>query len=121
MKTYNQLTCSERCQIYVLNKTGNTQTAIANTIGVSQSTISRELKRNTGLRGYRHQQADNMSSNRRLSAVRSIKMTPDMIRSIDSKLRKEWGQNKFQPGYGEKKTRSSVMKLFTNLFGVTSD
>jgi len=90
MKTYNQLTYGERCQIYVLNKTGNTQTAIANTIGVSQSTISRELKRNTGLRGYRHQQADNMSTKRRLSAVRSIKMTPDMIRSIDSKLRKEW-------------------------------
>jgi IS30 family transposase len=76
MKTYNQLTYSERCQIYVLNKTGNTQTAIANTIGVSQSTISRELKRNTGLPDYRHQRADNMSTNRRLSAVRSIKMTP---------------------------------------------
>ncbi|MGK0476251.1 MAG: IS30 family transposase [Oleispira sp.] len=90
MKTYNQLTYRERCQIYVLNKTGNTHTAIVNTIDVSQSTISRELKRNTGLRGYRHRKVDNMSTNRRLSAVRAIKMTPDMIRSINTKLHKEW-------------------------------
>jgi IS30 family transposase len=122
MKIYNQLTYSERCQIYVLNKTGNTQTAIANTICASQSPISRGLKRNTGLRGYRHQQADNMSTNRRLSTVRTIKMTPDMrFNQLSPNCVRNGVQIEFHAGYGEKKILSSVMSLFTNIFGVTSD
>jgi IS30 family transposase len=64
MKTYNQLTYDERCQIYILKKTGNTQAAIVAAIGTSQSTISRELRRNSGLRGYRQNQAQDLRSNR---------------------------------------------------------
>lgn len=90
MSTYNQLTYEQRCQICILNKTGNSQTEIAVAIGVNQSTISRELRRNTGLRGYRHKQAHNLSENRRLSAVQATKMKPKLIRVIESKLRQKW-------------------------------
>ncbi len=41
--------------IYALKKTSLTQQQIADIIGVSQATVSRELSRNTGERGYRHQ------------------------------------------------------------------
>ena len=64
MKTYSQLFYSERCQIYVLNKTGNAQAAIAAAVGTNQPTISRELRRNKGSCGYRHKQAQTLSENR---------------------------------------------------------
>ncbi|WP_201294528.1 helix-turn-helix domain-containing protein [Colwellia sp. 20A7] len=52
MKTYKQLTYEERRQIYALNKSAISQNKIAALLSVSQSTISRELSRNTGSRGH---------------------------------------------------------------------
>ncbi|MBL4782214.1 MAG: helix-turn-helix domain-containing protein [Porticoccaceae bacterium] len=46
MKDYQQLTYEQRCQIYRLKQEGYSQQATADAIGVSQSTISRELRRN---------------------------------------------------------------------------
>ena len=90
MNTYNQLTYEQRCQIYALMKTGNSQSKIESAIGVSQSTISRELQRNIGLKGYRYKQAQNLSKNRRLSKVQAYKMTLRLIRLINSKLHRKW-------------------------------
>jgi len=53
MSTYAQLTREQRYQIKALLDTGHKQAVIARTIGVHKSTVQRELKRNTGLRGYR--------------------------------------------------------------------
>ncbi len=89
MMTYKQLTYEQRCQIYILKKSGMFQQVIACAIGVSQSAISRELKRNTGERGYRHSQAQEKSDMRRSEATKAIKMTPDMIRVVESKLREK--------------------------------
>jgi IS30 family transposase len=72
-------------------KTGNSQSKIESAIGVSQSTISRELQRNIGLKGYRYKQAQNLSKNRRLSTVQAYKKTLRLTRLIDSKLHRKWG------------------------------
>ena len=53
MRTYTQLTQEQRYQIYALKKTGHKQMEIANVVGIHKSTISRELRRNQGQRGYR--------------------------------------------------------------------
>ena len=58
---YYRLTEGERYQVYALKKAGLTQCAIADEICVNKSTISRELKRNTGLRGYRPKQAHRLA------------------------------------------------------------
>ena len=65
MRTYTQLTQEQRYQICALLKGGHNQTEIADLIGVHKSTISRELKRNRGLRGYRPAQAHQFARNRR--------------------------------------------------------
>ena len=58
MSGYAQLTQGQRYQIEALLKTGHNQTMIAKVLSVHKSTISRELKRNHGLRGYRaHEKA----------------------------------------------------------------
>lgn len=57
MNHYSQLTREQRYHIYGLQKAKNSQTYIADVVGVHKSTISREVMRNRGDRGYRPQQA----------------------------------------------------------------
>jgi len=47
-KGYRHLTYDKRCQIYALLKSGHAKTEIAELLGVHRSTITKELKRNTG-------------------------------------------------------------------------
>ena len=63
---------------------------IARQIGVDPSTISRELVRNTGARGYRFKQAHEKASQRREEASdKPRKMTPDLVELIEEKLTQE--------------------------------
>ena len=75
MTHYTQLTETQRYQIYALHKGLNTQKAIAQIIGVHPSTISRELHRNKGLKGYRPKQAHQLASERRAKPVQRIQST----------------------------------------------
>ena len=90
MSDYKQLTYEQRCQIEVLNKSGLSQKKIAESVGTSQSTISRELRRNRGDRGYRHKQAQSKADKRRSEAAKVIKMTDTLINLIELKLREKW-------------------------------
>ena len=67
--TYTHLTQDERYQIYILKKAGHDQSAIAKIMERDKSTISRELKRNCGARGYRPKQAQARSIARQAKAV----------------------------------------------------
>ena len=49
---YKQLDFAERQQVYFLRKQGLSCRGIARQLGRSPSTISRELRRNSGGRGY---------------------------------------------------------------------
>jgi len=66
MRAYTQLTREERYQIYALKQAGHRQSEIAEMLGRHKSTISRELRRNRGLRGYRPKQAHRLALARRL-------------------------------------------------------
>lgn len=57
MKKYTHLTEAERYHIYLMIKQGFSLRLIAKIMNRSLSTISRELKRNTGKRNYRPKQA----------------------------------------------------------------
>ena len=74
MRSYHRLTEVERNQVYALKKAGLTQCAIAEQICVNKSMISRELKRNTGLRGYRPKQAHRLACARQsqISRIRIL-------------------------------------------------
>jgi len=88
MKTYHQLTQGQRYQIYALKKTGHTQMEIAAVIGVHKSTVSRELKRNQGARGYRPQQAHSLAMERRQTGVPRI--TAQTWSVVERLLRQDW-------------------------------
>lgn len=63
---YHRLTQEQRYQIYALSKEGLSQEAIGKNIGKDKSTISRELRRNKGLKGYRPKQAHSKAQTREL-------------------------------------------------------
>ena len=65
MSHYTQLTREERYQISALKTAGHNQVEIAKVIGRHKATVSRELARNRGLRGYRPKQANSFAVNRR--------------------------------------------------------
>ena len=71
-KGYKHLTYAQRCQIPALLKRKIPQEVIAHDLGIHRSTLMRELNRNSGLRGYRHKQAQRKRESRRSTAsVRS--------------------------------------------------
>ncbi len=86
---YNQLTENERYQIYILNKAKLNQKEIAEQLNRSPSTISRELRRNKGLRGYRPAQANKLAEQRKAEAHKARKLTPIVINWIKELIRQE--------------------------------
>jgi IS30 family transposase len=83
---YKQLTQEERYQIYALKKAGKKQKDIANELSRSASSISRELKRNKGLKGYRPKQANELATKRRKIARKTRKLTSEVTRWINDLL-----------------------------------
>ena len=61
---YKQLSLTERHYIEIQYKLGASMNKISQDLNRSQSTISREIARNTGKRGYRHKQANELAVNR---------------------------------------------------------
>ena len=86
---YSQLTRERRYQIYALKKAGQNQTQMALVIGCHKSTISRELRRNCGAKGYRPQQADEMAFDRQCDAYRS-RIAWQTWQQVEQLLRQDW-------------------------------
>ena len=85
---YTHLTREERYQIYALKKAGHQQSEIARVLKRSESTISRELSRNCGQRGYRPKQAHDMAVERRAMNARTIEDTTWQF--AQEKLLQQW-------------------------------
>lgn len=86
--SYTQLTHEQRYQIYALLKIGHSRTEIAEVIGSHKSTISRELHRNCGQRGYRPKQAHFKAISRRYH--RRARIGQETWEMIEAKLRLDW-------------------------------
>ena len=88
---YCHLTSSERSQIYALKSIGCTQKKIASQLKKSRSTISREISRNSGDRGYRPKQAQKKADDRRhLASSKPKKMNDELLAVIREKLLLDW-------------------------------
>jgi IS30 family transposase len=91
-KGYQQLTVAQRYTIETLKARGESNRIIAKTIAVSSRTVDRELKRNTGLRGYRHKQAQEKTIQRRSKPKPHLKkLTEKNVNYLLDKLRhQQW-------------------------------
>ncbi len=66
-----------------LNKT-------AQALGRSQTTVSREILRNTGKKGYRHKQAMRLAQERHKAKPKILKMTDAVKVQLDQLIRQDW-------------------------------
>ena len=87
--SYTQLTQEERYQIYALKKAGHIQAEIAEIVGRDAGTISRELRRNRGLKGYRPQQAHNLALARRREKAQT-RLGDEVWPRVEALIRDEW-------------------------------
>ena len=87
-KRYGNLTYEERCQIEALKKSGLSIGLIAEQLGRGRTSIYREIRRNSGKRGYRHKQAQEKTTARR-RAVSSVpwRFTPERWAEVVEELK----------------------------------
>ncbi len=90
MRVYAQLNQGQRYQIEALLKTGHNQTMIAKVLIVHKSTISRELKRNHGLRGYRPKQARKKATMRHYEKFQPRFPTTTWA-LVEALIKQDWG------------------------------
>ena len=95
-KHYKHLTLEERYQIAAYLKAGFSKQAIADDLNRHVSTINRELKHNTGLRGYRPKQAHRLAQNRHKDKPKAIKMTIQLCSQISLLLQEQWSPEQIQ-------------------------
>ncbi|MDE0281006.1 MAG: IS30 family transposase [Gammaproteobacteria bacterium] len=97
---YHHLTHCERCQIHALLHRGLSQREIGRELGRDPGTISRELSRNRGQRGYRHKQAHGRAmSRRRAASVVPRKMTPGRWEVVAGRLKEGWSPEQIAGRY----------------------
>ena len=88
--SYQHLSLVERHYIEMSKKKEVSHNQIAKDLGRSQSSITREIQRNTGKRGYRHKQANRFAEDRQTSKPKAIKLTQEIKYLITACLKKEW-------------------------------
>jgi len=89
MRHYTQLAHEQRYQIHAFMKAGYTQKAIAKETGTHPSTISREVRRNQGQRGYRPKQAHEKAMMRRYENPKTrIPLTTWAL--VDDRIKENW-------------------------------
>ena len=77
--SYRRLREEDRQVIYRMSKAGKTQQQIAQALGLSQSTVSKEMARNCGQRGYRPKQAQRKASERQASKKKRNRIITDEL------------------------------------------
>lgn len=86
---YRHLTPEERYLIYTLRQAGLTMTKIANELDRDPGTISREIKRNSGMRGYRPKQAQEKYDSRRKACKKALKISGEIKDLVEERLDQE--------------------------------
>jgi transposase, IS30 family len=79
---YTHLSQSERYQICVLLRAKHSIRQIASLIHRSTSTVSREIARNSGQRGYRAKQANSLCAQRSIASRNAAWIEPSMWRQV---------------------------------------
>jgi IS30 family transposase len=113
-KTYTQLTEDERYQIYEGVTEKRSHREIALLVNKHHSTVSREVDRNTGLRGYRPKQAQEKAYQRNQNKPRYIKLTADVQQLISENIMHEWSPDQIK---GRLKSKGLAMVCATTIYG----
>lgn len=88
--SYKHLSLEERHYIEISYKKGVSINQISKDLERSQATISREIQRNKGKRGYRHKQAERYTKRRHQNKPKQVKLTEEIIERVEKDLYEDW-------------------------------
>jgi len=105
---YQQLSLDQRCEIARLQAEGRSIRQMAAALDRSPSTISRELKRNSGREvGYRASYAQQQTKARRWAGSR-LERDPDLRRAVLEGLRRGWSPEQVAGRLGRERSRKVI-------------
>jgi transposase, IS30 family len=87
---YRRVTGEDRLRIKDGLDAGLTKSAIADKLGFHKATITREISRNKGLRGYRPKQAHSLATAREDAKHGPYKLNPVVMTMITERLELKW-------------------------------
>lgn len=116
---YTHLTQDERYQIHILQRGGHNQSEIATLLDRSKSTISRELKRNKGERGYRPRQSHALSVARAQGCNNARRVPAATWAFVDTQLAQCWSPEQISGyrranGMDQVSTESIYSRIYTD-------
>lgn len=120
-QNYKHLTREERYSIEQMRKAGYKQKEIAILLNRSESTISREIGRNTGGRGYRHKQADEFANQRRFESRKRKRFTPEVQEAVEYYLREDYSPEQVT-GFMRRQGEATVSheRIYQHIYSVDS-
>ena len=98
---YKHLSQEERYQIYILMSAGKNKQQIAELLGRHKSTISREIARNTGGRGYRPRQACLLAEERSLGSRNAGRISAEQWSETVDYLHEKWSPEQTAEDWGQ--------------------
>ena len=104
---YGQLSLEERCTIAQLCKAGQSVRQIAATLDRSPSTVSRELKRNKALLGYKPTYAQEQARARRWKGSR-LERNAELRKRVLGDLQKGWSPEQIAGRLRHQKTATTI-------------
>lgn len=88
--SYRRVTYEDRLAIKTFLGMGLNQSQVAFNLGLHKSTISREITRNSGGKGYRCKQAQRLAEERQLFRQKPTKMNRAMAQRVETLLKRLW-------------------------------
>lgn len=110
---YEQITENERYIIKTLLDDSKSIRTISTYLGRSASTISRELRRNSGLKGYRPRQANLLAEARQISKKRYTIFTPSVKKLLRKFIKMYWSPEQISAWlFKEGKLKISILSIY---------
>jgi transposase, IS30 family len=103
-KGYHHVTRDQRCQITALKSRGISLRQIGKILGLNASTISREIRRNSDLKGYSYNLADKKAKKRRvLASCQPKKLTKKIQDLVIAFLKLGWSPEQISGRFKKEK------------------
>jgi IS30 family transposase len=113
---YRRLCAEDRKVINNMNQAGSTQAEIGQAIGFSQSTISKELSRNSGKRGYRSRQADQIAKKRQREKLTRPGVVIGKIKEqVESRLRRKYSPDQISKSLAKEGVKVSHESIYRHV------
>jgi IS30 family transposase len=113
---YRRLCAEDRKVINNMNQAGSTQAEIGRAIGFSQSTISKELSRNSGKRGYRSRQADQIAKKRQREKLTRPGVVIGKIKEqVESRLRRKYSPDQISKSLAKEGVKVSHESIYRHV------